>query len=95
MPHPEVRSSQYKGLRMQVLLLRGASANSGVEVHTMTIERQFKNKVARVVRLAAIRDRMVQEDTMESLVAADLLQQMIEKSGRRISLLATCYPSVG
>ena len=25
----------YKGLRMQVLLLRGALANSGVEVHTM------------------------------------------------------------
>lgn len=41
----------YKGLRMQVLLLRGASANSGVEVHTM-----ITNPIVAHLLESAVRD---------------------------------------
>lgn len=77
---------------MQVLLLRGASANSGVEVHTMSAA-QFRDKVAWVNKLVLIRHKMVREDTSESLAAADLLTGMIEKAGREVTYVAYCYSS--
>lgn len=65
-----------------------------VEVHTMTKQQEFKNKVARVNQLSEIRERLVREATSESLVAAYLLKQMMDAEGREVTTLARCYGSI-
>jgi hypothetical protein len=65
-----------------------------MEGTTMTAKKKFENRVVRVNLLAAIRDRLLEEDTSEADAAADLLQQMIEREGRQVTAMATCFPSL-